>query len=162
VHILIFVIWALTLAVLAVWTLAAGQLAALLYFGGEWVARFKPIWSPLLDKLMRQLEERLAPLDAWLQSQWSGWHETQRWALRTVSAFLDWLGASEVMLICLVWGVGAAALLFVSSALTIALRLVFMLAPSSRARGREHREHHIPDDPDPVASRDEGRARRGG
>jgi hypothetical protein len=123
VHFLLFAIWLLTLLVLAVWTLAAAQLAALLFFGGDWLVQFVPLLTPLLSRMLVRLQTWLLPVGNWLQTWWPTWQDAALWALEVLQSFLAWVGATAPMMVWLAWAFGTALLLSIASGLSLLVKL---------------------------------------
>lgn len=94
-------VWLIALLALALWTLGAWGLHALL-------AALPNDWSGLATWV-----EKL-PANPWLENFFPGWQEALTWMLKATESVLSWAGgAADVMAwaVWLIWGLGALFLL---------------------------------------------------
>ena len=108
---MLIAVWILTLLMLALWTLGAWALAALLGADAGWVDRVQA-W--LFDAPWR------AALDAWVP----GWTMATQAALDALQSLLVWLGGTAPWLVWGAWGLGAVALLAMGGVLSLIVVLV--------------------------------------
>jgi hypothetical protein len=103
--------WVLTLFVLALWTLAAWGLHALLTLDATRVGELKP----LVDQI---------PYGEAI-SQWiPGWQDLLRLSIDLTQATLGWVGDAAPIVVGVVWGVGALAILAVGVLLTLLVQFI--------------------------------------
>jgi hypothetical protein len=93
-HILI---WSLAAIGLALWSAAAWGVGTLLGLDPNWVGDLKP----LVDEI-----PYAAVIDTWLP----GWRELLLATLELTRTMLGWAGGAGVVIVWVVWGVGAAVI----------------------------------------------------
>lgn len=116
---MIIAIWSVILLLVALWTLGAWGMAALLGADAGWIDRLQA-W--LFDAPWRE------SFDAW----WPGWMMATQAALDALQALLQWLGGVAPWLVWLLWGVGAFGFVLLGGLLTLVVVLLRKGSPPSR------------------------------
>ena len=103
---MVIAVWILTLLGLAVWSLVAWGLHALLGLDGQ--ALLGDL-KPLIDQIPYG-----SVIEAWVP----GWQGLLQATLELAQTLLGWLGSAGPVLVWVLWGVGAATLLLIGGVLT--------------------------------------------
>jgi hypothetical protein len=104
-------IWLFAALGLALWTLAAWGIAALFGLDVNWSGDLKA----LLDQI-----PFVAAIDAWLP----GWRELLTVALELTRTLLGWAGGAGVVIVWIVWGLGAAVIVGGAALLSLLVAVV--------------------------------------
>jgi len=99
-------IWILTLAGLALWSLAAWGLHTLL--------TIDPGWVEDVDALIRQV-----PYTDVIERWFPGWQQMVSAAMDLAQVVLGWVGSNAPLVAWIVWGIGALGLLGLGGVLTL-------------------------------------------
>jgi hypothetical protein len=104
-------IWIIAALLLALWSLLAWGLAAVLGLDPSWAADLRP----LVDKL---------PFAEWLDRWIPGWQVALIAMIDLAHALLGWLGGAARWIVWAVWGAGAFVIVATGAALSLFVRLV--------------------------------------
>ena len=107
-HILI---WSLAAVGLALWSLAAWGVGALLGLDPNWVGDL----GPLIDQIPYAVV-----IDTWLP----GWRELLGATLELTRTLLSWAGGAGVLIVWVVWGLGAAVIVGGAAVLSLIVTLL--------------------------------------
>lgn len=117
---MIIAIWILALLGLALWSLVAWGLGALL---GMDARALVGDLKPLIDQI---------PYGALIEQWVPGWQGLLHATLDLAQTLLGWLGSAGPVLVWVLWGLGAAALLAVAGVLTLVVSLARRATGGSR------------------------------
>ncbi len=114
-------IWIITALLVGLWSLLAWGLHALLGID----IRISGDIGAWLDQL---------PMSAWLDAWAPAWRELVLASLQLVQAVLAWLGSASGWIVALVWGIGAALLVFTALLLSALVALIRRTMPPAQPR----------------------------
>lgn len=108
---MIAAIWIVTLLLVGLAALPTWGLATLLGTDGAWVAKVDP-WLARI------------PFGGWLESWFPDWLSAAHALVDALQSLLAWLGAAAPVIVWLLWGGVALALVLVAALLTLVVVLV--------------------------------------
>lgn len=112
---MITAVWILTFVALALWSLTAWGLHALLTLDPGQVG----VWAGDLGRMAAEVPE---PYRGWLEQWVPGWEPLMQLALQFTQTALGWVGAAAPVIVGAVWGLGALLTLGVALGLTLLVR----------------------------------------
>jgi hypothetical protein len=108
---MLILIWLLAAVGLALWSLAAWGASTLLGLDPNWVGDL----GPLIDQI-----PYAAVIDTWLP----GWRELLGATLELTRTLLAWAGGAGVVIVWVVWGLGAAVIVGAAAVLSLIVALL--------------------------------------
>jgi hypothetical protein len=114
-------IWIIAALLLGLWTLLAWGVATVLGLDPSWVGDLKP--------LVEQV-----PFAAWLDTWVPGWEAMTLALLELTRSLLAWAGGAGVVIVWVLWGLGAAALVGCAALLSVLVAVVRRTTHTPQAR----------------------------
>lgn len=101
---MLLVVWILAALALALWSLGAWAVHALLQAAPGWVGDPKGVETAIAGM----------PMAAWLEQWLPGWQEMLRLSFETMQSALSWTSSAAPWIVWVLWGLGTAGIVAVA------------------------------------------------